>query len=211
MIFHEPKICFIHPPRTGGTSVEHALMKKYPQAVQLFVSHHFQGYDRPVVKIKSIHTKKLPNQILEYHKKHATYDECIEHYPDFKYYATVRHPEKRLESLYKLLTWSETDGVPWVNIEFNHWIDQVCIGDYAMAPQDVLDSRMFTMTQSDFIGDSEWHRVEDGSIFHALDIDFRQDYELNNNDPMDWTPRSLELVRIKYREDYERFNYDMGL
>ncbi len=108
MLFHEPKIAFIHIPRTGGTSVEHSMMKKYPQAVQLFGN---EWYDTPVVKIRTIHTKNMPNSILEYHQKHATYEKTKIYYPDYKYYATVRHPERRLESLYALLHWSETNGI----------------------------------------------------------------------------------------------------
>jgi len=205
MLFHEPKIAFIHIPRTGGTSVEHSMMKKYPQAVQLFGN---EWYDTPVVKIRTIHTKNMPNSILEYHQKHATYEKTKIYYPDYKYYATVRHPERRLESLYALLHWSETNGIPWVTDDFNTWVGKFCNG-FVMHDQDVLDTRMMCLSQSEFIGESEWHRMEDGTIFDALDIEPKHHYKLDDERYMlYWTDESKELVRETYAEDYERFNYE---
>jgi hypothetical protein len=207
MIYHGPKIGFVHQPRTSGTSVEHALNQKYPQAIQMFGN---KWYDGAVISIKSVHTRRLPNETLEYHKKHATYAELIDYAPDYKYYATVRHPKTKLESLYRLVSWSTTDGVPWVNVDFNTWVDQFLIGGLCMPEQDILDTRNFGLTQSEFIGSAEWYKMEVGGIWRALDIEKPlHRYRLSDLEiDIEWNHRSELLCREYYAEDYHRFKYE---
>ena len=80
MIYHKPKIGFVHVPRTSGTSVEHALNKKYPQATAMFVE--MLNIDKAAIRIKSVNTRRLEGGILEFQKKHATYKELIDYCPD---------------------------------------------------------------------------------------------------------------------------------
>jgi len=205
MLFHQNKIGFVHVPRTGGTSVEHALMKKYPQVVQL---HANKFYDRPTINVRSVHTLKLPGGELEYQKKHATYDELYESAKDYKFYATVRHPLRRLESMYRLLKWSQTDGTPWTTLEFNEWVYNLVENHTMMEEQDILDSSMFHLTQSAMIGNAEWHKTEKGSIWEALDLEPRHDYKLSDkNVDCFWSSESLQLATDYYAEDFERFSY----
>ena len=202
MLFHQNKIGFVHVPRTGGTSVEHSLMKKYPQVVQLHANYF---YDSPSVRIRSVHTDRLPGRVLEYQKKHATYDELIEIAPDYKYYATVRHPLRRLQSMYRLLTFSKTDGVRWTTLDFNDWVYTLCTTHSMMEKQDILDSSMFHLTQSAMIGESEWHKLEEGTIWNALDIEEKHHYALQGEWLFDEDTKQMAIDY--YAEDFDRFNY----
>lgn len=179
MIYHQPKIAYIHNVRTGGTSVDHALNKKYPDVRQIFAHAWKSNVDGQVaspvrIKIKSAHTERLPGQVLEYQKKHASYDELYPLYPDYRFVAQVRHPLRKVESMYRFCKWSETDGVPWTPYEFNEWVYNLYHNDETIQPiQDVVDSSNFHISQSKFIGDAEWFKLEDKTIWDALDIEER--------------------------------------
>ena len=210
MLYHDPRIGFVHQPRTSGTSVEHALNKKYPHQHKLFVDiSSLKTVNPAVIKIKSVNTRRLPNETLEYHKKHATYSELVDYAPDYKYYTTVRHPKTKLESLYRLVAWSTTDGVPWVDVDFNTWVEHFLIGGSYMPEQDILDTRNYGLTQSEFIGNAEWHKMEEGGIWKALDIEKPlHRYKLSDLDiDIQWNDKSRLLCREYYAEDYNRFKY----
>ena len=210
MIYHKPKIGFVHVPRTSGTSVEHALNKRYPQATAMFVE--MLNIDKAAIRIKSVNTRRLENETLEFQKKHATYKELIDYCPDYKYYATVRHPKTKLESLYRLVSWATTDDVPWYEGDFNTWVEYFLTGGLCMEPQDILDVENYGLTQSEFIGDAEWHTMESGSIWNALGIDKPlHHYKLSDlNIDIEWNDRSHEMVREYYAEDFHRFKYDIN-
>ena len=67
---------------------------------------------------------------------------------------------------------------------------------------------MFHLTQSAMIGNAEWHKTEEGTIWEALDIEPRHDYKLSDQ-PIDcnWSSESLQMIRNYYAEDFERFSY----
>ena len=126
MILDEAQIGFVHIPRTGGTSVEHALIKKLGFKGQL----NAHWLPDAIWTLRSVHTVNNPRDDRgghEFHKKHATYAEMIKLRPHYKYYATVRHPENRLESLYRIYTFSTENGVPWVNTEFNQFVKEFIV------------------------------------------------------------------------------------
>ena len=217
MIYHRPKIAYLHNPRTGGTSVDHALIKKYPDVIQMFAHAWKSNVNGEVaspvsVKIRSAHTDRLPGKVLEYQKKHASYDELYPLYPDYKFYSTVRHPLKRVESWYRFFSWSETDGVPWTPYGFNEWIYNLYHNDETMIVQDVVDSSNFHHTQSSFIGDAEWFKLEEGTIWDALGIEEKHHYAIPDAElGEEWTAESLEMMIDYYGEDFERFGYNKGL
>ena len=210
MIYHKPKIGFVHVPRTSGTSVEHALMKKYPQATKMFVE--MLNIDKAAIRIKAVTTRHLDGGVLEFQKKHATYKELIDYCPDYKYYATVRHPKTKLESLYRLISYGMTDDVPWYEGDFNTWVEYFLSDGLCMEPQAIVDVENYELTQSEFIGDAEWHTMESGSIWNALDIDKPlHRYKLSDAfSPIEWNDRSHEMLREYYAEDFHRFKYDIN-
>lgn len=215
MILDEALIGYVHIPRTGGTSVEHALMKKHGFKGQLMV----QSIPDAIWTLRSVNTidNKRMRGTVEFHKKHATFDELVKLRPHYKYYATVRHPEDRLESLYRILTFSSENGIPWVNTEFNQFVKEFITHGNYMRPTTMIDNTMFRYTQVEMLGLNknyfptvEWHRLEDKTIWKALDIEPQLRYAIPRT-PIDWTEESLELVHDYYREDYDIFGYDRGL
>jgi len=209
MILDEAQLGFVHIPRTGGTSVEHALIKKHGFKGQL----NAQWLPDAIWTLRSVHTVNNPRDdrgVHEFHKKHATYAEMIKLRPHYKYYATVRHPENRLESLYRIYTFSTENGVPWVNTEFNQFVKEFIVHNNYMRPTTIIDNSMFRYTQVEMIGDAEWHKVEDGTIWEALDIEPRMEYAIPHT-TINWSTESLKLCQEYYKEDYEKFGYEMGL
>lgn len=214
MIYHQPKIAYLHNVRTGGTSVDHALNKKYPDVRQMF-AHAWKSnvngqVTSPVrIRIRSAHTDRLPGKVLEYQKKHATYDELYPLYPDYRFVAQVRHPLRKVESMYRFARWSEVDGVPCTPYEFNEWVHNLYHNDETITTTDFVDSSNFHISQSKFIGDAEWFKLEEGTIWDALDIEERHHYALPDADMPDaWTTESLEMMHEYYQEDFERFGYE---
>ena len=122
-----------------------------------------------------------------------------------------------MESLYRILTFSSENGIPWVNTEFNQFVKEFIVHGNYMRPTTMIDNTMFRYTQVEMLGLNknyfptvQWHRLEDKTIWKALDIEPQLRYAIPRT-PIDWTEESLKLVQEYYREDYRTFDYDMGL
>ena len=202
MLIHEAELGFIHIPRTGGTSIEYALQNKYKND-SCQVNH--QPQDKAVQTIQTVTHGKL-----ELQKKHASYHELIEFCPTYKYYVLVRHPLKRIESVYRFLV-----HMKLVNTEFDKWIYRLIYGYIYGEPNAGLDETPYLTDvsygprrQVEYIGEAEVHKLEDQTIWEALKISPIKVFNLPNVLPIIWTKRSIKLVEKYYEVDYEKLNYD---
>ena len=202
MLIDEAEIGFVHIPRTGGTSIEAALQYKYKNDVRQ-INH--QPQEKAIQIIQTVtHGEK------ELQRKHATYHELAEFCPDYKYYALVRHPLKRIESVYRLLV-----HLKLVHTEFDKWIYRLIYGYKYGEPNAGLDEAPYLMDTSygplrqvEYIGKAEVHKLEEQTIWQALNIRPIKVFNLPNVLPIVWNKRSIKLIEKYYAVDYERFNYD---
>ena len=201
MLIDEAGIGFVHIPRTGGTSVEAALQSKYKNDTRQ-INNMLQ--DKAVKVVHFFDGKK------ELQKKHATYHELIEFGPDYKYYVLVRHPLRRIESLYRLLV-----HLKLVNTEFDKWIYRLIYGYMYGVPNAGLDKKPYALElrygplrQVEFIGKAEVHKLEEQTIWEALSISPIKVWSLPNVLPIVWNKRSIKLVEKYYEIDYEKLNYE---
>jgi len=202
MIIHEAKIGLVHIPRTGGTSVERALVQKYGKGVK--------GTVNPQIMEKAIqkHTT-VTMGTTELQKKHATYDELIEFYPDYKYYVLVRHPQARLESIYHFFVHTKL-----VSTSFEKWIYRMLYGLMYGQPEAIVDNKPYLVDighphlQVDYIGKAEVHKLEEQTIWEALNIQPRHIFNVPRNEPIKWDKHSIKLMKKIYQKDYEMLNYE---
>jgi hypothetical protein len=68
----------------------------------------------------------------------------------------------------------------------------------------------FPHLQVDFIGKAEVHKLEEQTIWEALNIQPRHDFSVPNNTyrPIKWSKDSIKLMEKFYQKDYEILNYD---
>ena len=202
MLIDEARLGFIHIPRTGGTSVEYALQNKYKND-RREINH--QPQEKAIQIIQTVtHGEK------ELQRKHATYHELIEFCPDYKYYVVVRHPLKRIESVYRFLV-----HMKLVNTEFDKWIYRLIYGYIYGEPNAGLDELPYLTDlsygprrQVEYIGEAEVHKLEEQTIWQALNIRPIKVFNLPNVLPIVWTKRSIKLIEKYYEIDYQRLNYD---
>ena len=205
MLIDEAKLGFVHIPRTGGTSVEQALIKKYGFLGKSIIA---QPQQEAIVKVRNINSN-----YWEFHKKHARYDELIGLAPNYEYHTLVRHPLNRVESLYRFLTFTEVEGKRLVETAFEDWVPKLIYGGmYNVEFLDTLpykiDLTMVTLKQVDFIGKCVVHKLENNTIWDALKIAPMKVYNLPNHFPINWTLENIKLVEKYYAEDYEVLGYD---
>ena len=201
MLINEARLGFVHIPRTGGTSVERALAVKYRSATAMV---NPQPMKQAIQKQTTVtHGTK------ELQKKHATYHEMIQFYPDYKYYTLVRPPQARLESIYHFFVWTNLVHTP-----FEEWIYRMIYGLMYDVPNTVVDEEPYLVDmnfphhQVDFIGKSEIHKLEEQTIWEALNIQPRHDFNVPRKNPIKWDKDSIKLIEKFYQKDYEVLNYD---
>jgi|TARA_B110000263_G_C15134548_1_gene430462 hypothetical protein len=201
MIVHEARLGFVHIPRTGGTSIERALREKYRSATGMV---NPQPMEQAIQK-----TTTVTYGTKELQKKHATYHEMIEFYPDYKYYTVVRHPQARLESIYHFFVWTKLVHTP-----FEEWIYRILYGLMYGEHETIVDNKPYLVDmnhpylQVDFIGKAEIHKLEEQTIWEALNIKPRHDFSVPRNQPIKWDKHSIKLMKKIYQKDYEMLNYE---
>jgi hypothetical protein len=201
MLVNEAGIGFVHIPRTGGTSVERALAAKYRYA---------EGVVNPQPMKKAIQIQTtVDHGTRQLQKKHATYHELIEFYPDHKYYTLVRHPQARFESIYRYFVWTGLVHTP-----FEEWVYRIIYGLMYDVPNIIVDvepyliDMNFPHLQVDYIGKAEIHKLEEQTIWEALDISPRHEFSIPKAYKINWEKDSIKLMERFYQKDYEVLNYD---
>ena len=184
---------FIHIPRTGGQSLI-TQIKKYCE-------YHIDGE---------------PHQMAD-----AILDKTI------KKITVVRHPADRLVSIFNrlYLVTQETasknfrkKGVPLARRNLNKLqrsdINQLIQMEQKqmIAEFDITEgfwSWGMTPPQIDFIDDNtEIHKFEEGTIWTKIDLPILKDNQGSNRwSTADLTTKSLDIIREKFKGDYERFRY----
>ena len=201
MIVNEARIGFVHIPRTGGTSVERALATKYRSATAMVNEMPMKQAIQKQTTV-SMGTKELQ-------KKHATYNELIEFYPDYKYYTLVRHPQARLESVYHFFVWTKL-----IHTSFEECIYRTLYGLMYNIPNAEIDEEPYLVDlnipylQVDYIGKAEVHKLEEQTIWEALNIQPRHDFNVPRTQPIKWDKNSIKLMKKIYQKDYEELNYE---
>lgn len=135
----KPKIIFVHPLKTGGTSLRHMLLHEYgaDKIYPVPNGNDLGDYDYPVMDgaINPLeHQAMITPQIVDgYSVVMAHYDwGIVERLPDWQPITILRHPVEQLRSLYQFMCnrphWSQfspeqatSEGFEiWVRDETNH-------------------------------------------------------------------------------------------
>ena len=188
-----PRYVFIHIPRTGGESLIRQIKK--------FCEYHIDGE---------------PHQMAN-----AIEDKTIQKI------TVVRHPADRLVSIFNRL-WLVTQemanksfrrkGVPLARRNLYKLeksdINQLIQMDQQkmIAEFDVTEgfwSWGMTPCQTAFIdNDTEVHKFEDKTIWKKLDLpEHKENHGSNRWSTSALTTKSLDIIRDKFKSDYEKFGY----
>lgn len=93
MIFEEEKVIFIHVPKTGGNSIQSALVEFSDDEIVLLHSKH-DGFDRFGIKNKKYRSLHKHSTLSDYKNQIG---ECI---LEYRIFVTLRNPFDRLTSFY---------------------------------------------------------------------------------------------------------------
>ena len=66
----------------------------------------------------------------------------------------------------------------------------------------------FPHFQTDFIGKAEVHKLEEQTIWEALEISPRHEFGVPRKRTIKWESDSIKLMEKFYQKDYEILNYD---
>jgi hypothetical protein len=93
MIFHKEKTVFLHPGKTGGTSVEHVLVSN-------FLNKNFTELKASEENLEIMYGYSKKYNIFLHHADLAFYDMLKIMIADYKKYVTIRRPYERIVSAY---------------------------------------------------------------------------------------------------------------
>lgn len=195
---------FIHIPKNAGLFIKD-LISKYEEKSK--IHDPFTGIKNLSTVITNAPTIQFVKQILP-----ASNSDAV------GFFVIVRNPYDRVYSLWK---WSKKFGIngsldfPVVPDTFEEFVIQMCQGDY--------DSFYFMQSQLKYIKGEDINNIK---LFKFEDMesikDFLQscnvgwsDTKVNESPGPDYrtvyTPEMVELVKEKFKEEFETFGYSTDL
>jgi len=93
MIFHEAKTVFLHPGKTGGTSVEHILVSN-------FLNKNFTDLEASEENLDIMYGYSKQYKIFLHHADLAFYNMLKIDITNYRKYLTIRRPYERIVSAY---------------------------------------------------------------------------------------------------------------
>jgi hypothetical protein len=205
VISHKHKYIFIHIPKTGGSSVERALL----------INENVITSDTPIFLLKSVDEKTRDKYKLQILKNNQIVQQS--HYPLDKFdlelqnnyycFTFVRNPWDLVVSVYEF---SKQYRYKMVNVNFS-FEDFLLKDKIKAAPWHMLPQHSFINENINFIGKFENLQEDFDKICKNLNLQQQklphilktkrikyQDY---------YTEETKNFVAVKYKKDIEMFNY----
>ena len=210
IIDEKRKLIFIHIPKTAGTSIRIALKPRLSKLEKKLIKS-------PI--------KKDLSSAVSTKTKHETYSEFIENFysrtgleksvlDDFTFFAFVRNPIDRFESLHRYLIKTHRVIYPNVPEDINTFVEDVIHQKY-----DYLKKIRSLKTQHSFIENIDNKRIIIGR-YEKLLIDWEKisnqfgiSSELehlnksSNNEAKGMNEQSKKLISNYFASDFEHFGY----
>jgi hypothetical protein len=199
-LFAERKICFIHIPKTGGTSIEVILNSTYPNEMAFFHS----------TDIGPIRMGKLISGIKS-SPQHALYREInsIVNLSNYYCFAFVRNPYDRLYSDWKWWNMLHNKHIPfqpWVNRMFRLQTKNTNVFDNHIRPQcDFLDRSVEIYRFENF--QDEVRRLLNKLNIMGQNIPHIFKTSEQNEYLGHYSLHDRKMVRKFYHKDFDRFGY----
>ena len=222
MVFEDKRICFIHIPKCGGTSVSTAYLKilaKKEKPISRLTYAQKSWSAGLEAKTSRIIGRDNSRQTL--YNMHASYDKYYPVYRDYKFITQVRNPITRFASIWKHLSsidLVDTSFVKWVPraigaLREGHWAKSLDNHEQYIqmlsCVNPMFDASLLLKHQFLYVagGEVEVHKLEEGTIWEAAGLIKRHE---NNSAPIwkgEWTKENKILVRDYYERDFEKFGY----
>lgn len=208
MLVSEHGILFIHIPKTGGTSVERAIMRSFPDLFDLSSEAMYYNNLCPA-EYRRYCLDGRSHKPISYFRKFPEYQACFK-------FAFVRNPYDTLLSHYKYVQYLPARGRHYR--DFGHLIEWLESGRDEMIYRSENPYHLFP--QSDFIGDGseldfvgrcENLRDDFGIVAKKLGLRVRTLERMNQTPSKPgreiMTPY-LDFINAYYARDFELFGYE---
>lgn len=201
--YKEINTLFIHIPKTGGTSLEWYLRRRYSESLFSKTSNN------DILPEKQLQNKALqhiPYQLIEKYQKELDIDICDE---NMKIISIVRNPyEKVLSDLFWFKKIKETDTPDRITNSVRQYLYN-------------FDWDNHTLPQYKFLINSEGELLNNIKLFHTEDLtnelrdygftDFNNHFYKSNKKELYHkllNDDSKKMIYSFYQKDFEMFNYN---
>jgi len=208
MKIESPKIIFLHPNKTGGTSVEHTLCKKYLQDIDLNLLIIHKKTDRDIMFGFDRELK-----LFLQHACLRTYKKLSIPFNKYNTFTTVRNPYTRILSLYFYSGFSRKITFPeFVNQEVPKRLQHNITGGYAknmFSPQ-----HYYTHLDSFSVNNIIHQENLNEECLEMLDLQIKFYYAKTAisdtfKEPMEaYDSQSKKIVYNLYKEDFDLYGYN---
>lgn len=192
MICHKAKLLYLHPAKTGGTSVETAMWKREI------------GHDQPTENQKMMYAAWTPDA-----KQHWPYAKLVREFPflvDWPSVATVRHPYNRMISEFRYqIAGNRKKGHSEAHTskDINKAIQDGSLWELAwawhMAPMAQYVAPETTIVRLENLQE-EWGALKLGELKHQNRSKERIEIKLN--------PASKRKITDRYKMDFDLLGYE---
>jgi hypothetical protein len=195
---NDKRIFFAHVPKTGGSSVEEYLIRRFGGPLSLRdITHRAGDRKRGLIALSTHFTARDLDDVLPHDVDHC--------------FAVVRDPLKRMESQYRFqANISKTRAfsfATWLRIMFKAaQIDPRVYQNHIRPQSDLVrDGSAVFRLEDKFTDMISW--LDDITGAHEPDMQVGH-FLKKKHDPIKMSREDVEMITDFYRADYDRFGYD---
>jgi hypothetical protein len=202
--FKNQKLFFIHIPKTGGTSVENYLYKKY-------------NYKKNINTLFTTINQKSSVKINKHSLQHMTYQEIIDsdvledyNLNDITFFSIVRNPYDRIVSeLFYIGRINLNSSKEKIEKEIKFFINDNYLYDNHKLPQ-----YLFLTLNKKLVKSIKVLKMEtlNDDMYNYGYIDFNEDANKTNRIKINYqsllTNNAKKIIYDYYKKDFELFNYE---